>query len=284
MQKHQSSANQAAYPSTGGTGHCFGFSPWGQNIQACFLGCSGVHWKVLLKHLCSKTSSVLGSLLIYKCPVWFSLGRVSQVGLEEHHRSCHLHFWMPVWCWIKWQWANLHTRGRVHVANAFVTKHSYLSAKLALAPPPPKIRSISKQNGKSLGSKRSMPWPVQHLPFSDPCSSTSTSQGCLHKLNGESRAGGPSTMPVQGHDRRGALPWRPGLKLMLMVRGVIAEYSEWWEEMFIVLLSGTPFQKMFPCDNCSTDAISPGRRSPLVEVNGVEYQESFPGFNLVTAC
>lgn len=53
------------------------------------------------------------------------------------------------------------------------------------------------------------------------------SQGCLHKLNGESRAGGPSPVPAQGHARRGALPWRPGSKLMLTVRGVIARHCEW---------------------------------------------------------
>ncbi|NXB00381.1 H6ST2 sulfotransferase, partial [Cnemophilus loriae] len=42
-----------------------------------------------------------------------------------------------------------------------------------------------------------------------------------------SRADGPSTVPAQGHDRRGALPWRPGSKLMLTVRGVTAQYCEW---------------------------------------------------------
>ncbi|NXO89684.1 H6ST2 sulfotransferase, partial [Certhia brachydactyla] len=39
------------------------------------------------------------------------------------------------------------------------------------------------------------------------------------------RAGSP--VPAQGYDRRGALPWRPGSKLMLMVRGVTAQYCEW---------------------------------------------------------
>lgn len=36
-------------------------------------------------------------------PVWFPLGRGSQMGLEEHHRPCHLPPWIPAWCWIKWQ-------------------------------------------------------------------------------------------------------------------------------------------------------------------------------------
>ncbi|RMC08152.1 hypothetical protein DUI87_15186 [Hirundo rustica rustica] len=66
---------------------------------------------------------------------------------------------------------------------------------------------------------------LEGLQFSS--RSTPTSQECLQNPNGESRAGGPSPVPAQGHDRRGALPWRPGSKPVLMVRGVMAQYCKW---------------------------------------------------------
>lgn len=63
----------------------------------------------------------------------------------------------------------------------------------------------------------------------------------------------------------------------MLGEGVITRYCEWREEMFSVLYSGTPSQKMFPRGNYSRDAVSPGSGSPLgfrlavVKMNGADY-------------
>lgn len=66
-----SSNGEASICCTGSTGHCFGFCPWGQNTQVCFPGCSGVHWKVLLKQLQDKLSPQIPSGLWAPCLVLF---------------------------------------------------------------------------------------------------------------------------------------------------------------------------------------------------------------------
>lgn len=98
---------------------------------------------------------------------------------------------------------------------------------------------------------------------------------CLQAAGANSFAPCPSL----GTARRACLSsqgWLEGSRALMLRERVITQYCEWREEMFSILYSGTPSQKMFPRGNYSSDAVNPGSGSPLcfrlavVKMNGAD--------------
>lgn len=83
MQEHQSAYSQAP-----GTGTLLWLLPLGTEYPGVFPWGFRSSLEGFVQAAVLQDKHSLGSLLIYKGPVWFPLGRDSQVGLKEHHRSC----------------------------------------------------------------------------------------------------------------------------------------------------------------------------------------------------